>query len=495
MLPLQDPWIVSRLVKLFRVLADVSQEELARRAGLNPDTIRLHENGSNIPRPDTWLRLTRAVRLTMPFVEAVLVPVLAACRKAQEAFPFETWEDVERVAAALEPAIAAAAREPAVALRQALSVPEPPPWAWRGAPRPEDRTWGQAAARRLQARPAARRRELLETWPEFQTWGVAAELGELSAAAAADDAGEALALAELAVRAAELAPCDQPWRARTLSYCLAFLANAQRVTGQLRLAADTFARAATLWKEGSAADPDLLPEWRRLDLEASLRIEERRYAEALDFLARARAGAPQGAEGRILLKEASALQGLEEGAQVVALLRRAAPILEVQGDARLLFGARFNLADTLCDLERYDEAEALLPQVWAATEALGNKLDRVRSRWLEGKVGAGLGRTGEAMQALEEVRQAFARDEIAFDTALVSLDLAELLLPQGRTAEVRELAEAMWWIFEAEAMEEHALAALAVFCEAAKKEAATVELAQRVHRFLERARHDPEARF
>lgn len=100
-----------------------------------------------------------------------------------------------------------------------------------------------------------------------------------------------------------------------------------------------------------------------------------------------------------------------------------------------------------------------------------------------------------ALQALEQVRQAFADEEIAYDAALVSLDLALLLLPEGRTAEVRELAEAMMWIFEPEGVPENALAALSVFCQAAKEETVTVELARRVHRFLETARHDPEARF
>ncbi|HEX7185883.1 MAG TPA: helix-turn-helix transcriptional regulator [Thermoanaerobaculia bacterium] len=494
MLPLEDPWIVSRLVKHFRILLDVSQEAFAARAGLNPDTIRLHEAGT-IPRPDTWERLLRAVGLSLPFVEAVLVPPLVACRAALQQAPPETWEDMERAAAALEPALAAAAWAPVIALRQAVAAPEPPPWAWRGAPRPEDRLWGQAAARRLQACPPELRRQLLETWPEFQTWAVAVVLSERSEIVAADDAGEALALAELAVRATEIAHCDDWWRGRSLGYCLAFLANAQRVAGQLRLAGETFVQAGKLWSEGAPADPDLLPEWRRLDLEASLRIEERKFTEAQNLLIRARAAAPREAEGRILLKEAYRLQVLGEGEQAVAALRRAAPMLEAQREARLLFGARFNLADTLCDLQRYEEAEALLPQVRAEAEALNRKLDQVRTRWLEGKVGAGLGRTGEAVQALEEVRQAFAKDEIAFDYALVSLEVAQLYLPEGRTAEVREMAEALVGTFVAERLPEHALAALTMFCEAAEQEAATVELARRVHRFLERARHDPGARF
>jgi hypothetical protein len=76
----------------------------------------------------------------------------------------------------------------------------------------------------------------------------------------------------------------------------------------------------------------------------------------------------------------------------------------------------------------------------------------------------------------------------------VSLELAQLYLPEGRTAEVRDMAEALVGSFVAQGVPEHALAALTVFAEAAKQEAATVEMARRVHRFLERVRHDPAAR-
>jgi hypothetical protein len=40
-----------------------------------------------------------------------------------------------------------------------------------------------------------------------------------------------------------------------------------------------------------------------------------------------------------------------------------------------------------------------------------------------------------------------------------------------------------------------ALAAIGIFCEAARREAATVELARRVIRFLDRSQHDPELKF
>jgi len=63
-----------------------------------------------------------------------------------------------------------------------------------------------------------------------------------------------------------------------------------------------------------------------------------------------------------------------------------------------------------------------------------------------------------------------------------------LWLEANRTAEVRRLALAMAWIFETKGIRREALAALQLFCEAALREAATVELARRVIADIEAAR-------
>jgi hypothetical protein len=97
--------------------------------------------------------------------------------------------------------------------------------------------------------------------------------------------------------------------------------------------------------------------------------------------------------------------------------------------------------------------------------------------------------------AFAEVRQTFEALSLTFDYALVSLDLAFVLLELGRTAEVCSVAEKMLAIFEAQGVHREALAAVRIFSEAAKREAATVELTQRVARFLRRSQLDPELRF
>jgi len=129
------------------------------------------------------------------------------------------------------------------------------------------------------------------------------------------------------------------------------------------------------------------------------------------------------------------------------------------------------------------------------TVRLGNELDFVRLHWLEARVFAGMGQFEEAVAAFRQVRGEFAARGIAYDTALVSLELAGLLAEQGRAGEVKSLARQMAFIFKAQGVHREALTALSMFRKAAEEEAVTAELARSVLDFLQRARRDPALRF
>ena len=144
---------------------------------------------------------------------------------------------------------------------------------------------------------------------------------------------------------------------------------------------------------------------------------------------------------------------------------------------------------------RYREAEALLPKVKGLALRLGNGLDSLRCRWLQGLISAGLGRLEEAAAGLESVAGEFAALGIAFDAALACLDLAKLCLRQGRAAEVKRLAGQMVEIFKAQNVHREALAAVILFQQAAEQEKATAELVSKLADYLRRAQHCPELRF
>jgi tetratricopeptide (TPR) repeat protein len=148
-----------------------------------------------------------------------------------------------------------------------------------------------------------------------------------------------------------------------------------------------------------------------------------------------------------------------------------------------------------CFLDRYEEAERQLPRVEELAAALSTEVDGIRTLWLKGRTCAGLGRREEALAALEDVRQYFLAEQMAYDYALASLELATLHLEQGRTRRVKDLAEEMAWIFKGEKVHKEALAALTLFREAARMEKARAEWTRRMVKYLYRAQHNPRLRF
>lgn len=330
--------------------------------------------------------------------------------------------------------------------------------------------------------------DLVTVFPAFRSWALSELLCEASLRAAAHRADEARDLAELALFIADRLPGKERWHPNLQGYCWAHIGNARRVANDFTGADEAFARAWDRWRAGGKTN--FFPEWRMLSLEASLRREQHRFPAALELLDRAKVscGDEPVAVGRLLLKKEHVFERMGDPRGAVASLVEAAPFIEDSGDPRLLFALRFNMADNLCQLERYEEVTELLPRVRELAVEQGHELDLIRVLWLESKVDAGMGRTEKARVSLEQVRQDFTARRLPYDAALSSLELSALYLEQGSTAEVRELVVAMAWIFKAQGIAREALAALSLFRDAAQQETVTVELARRIIAEIEQAR-------
>ncbi len=329
--------------------------------------------------------------------------------------------------------------------------------------------------------------ELEENWCGELIVRVAAE----SIRKAPNHAQEALELAELALLIAERIPGGLQLQ----GYAWAHVSNARRACNDLSGAEEAIIRAGRLWEAGSPGKPGFLnPAWLP-GLESALRRGQRRFTEALELIDDALSLDAGDLKSEILLTKSNIYDALGDPESSAAALSEAALSVDPIAQPRLAFGVRFNLLVDLCHLEIFEEAESRLPEVQALAEQLGEELDLTRVVWLTAKIAAGRGRHQEAREAFEKVQSVFTRRELTFDYALVSLELAVLLLEQGRTTEVKALAGEMLRIFRSQKVEREALAALRLFCDAAQRETATVELARRMVTFLHRAQHDPELRF
>jgi len=364
-------------------------------------------------------------------------------------------------------------------------------------PRAEDRAEGEALRTCLRERctPAGARLLVEEADDEYRSWVVAEQAALSSVARAPNHPAEALEWARLAVSIAAQVPGGDAWRSRLEGWALHFQANAERACNDLPAAEASLARGRRLWEAGAPGNPGLLSEAWLPWIEANLRRAQRRFAEALQKIDEALALDQGELRGQILLSKARLLETMGDPEASTAALLAAEPLIDAHREPRLAFGVRFNLLVDLCELGRAAEAQPRLPAVCALAERMGEPLDLARCAWLRGRIEAGSGNAAEAVLAFGDVRREFREHGLAYDYALVSLDLSLVLLELGRSAEVAAIAREMLWIFKAQGVHREALAALQVFCRAARREAATVELARRVERYLRRAQLDPELAF
>lgn len=365
-------------------------------------------------------------------------------------------------------------------------------------PRAEDRSWAKDLWTDLEPLPPESQAEIIqELHGDERSWALAVEICEASCAAAAHSAAEALRLARLATALAQAAPGAETWLSRLVGFCRLFEANALRVGGKLAAAREAFARADKLWAQGEDGDPaGLLDGTRRLSLKASFLQSDSHVEEALLLLDQALQGAwTDRARGRLLLQKAISQEIAGEYEVALETLQQAEPLIDTQLEPRLLWVLQLNRGVDECHLENYGAAEQLLPRVEELAEALNTKLDGIRTLWLKGRTWAGLGRREEAFAALADVRAHFRTEEIAYDYAVVSLELATLHLEQDRTRLVKEIAEEMFWIFKGEKVHKEALAALTLFREAARRDKASADWTRRMVKYLYRAQHNPKLRF
>ena len=180
--------------------------------------------------------------------------------------------------------------------------------------------------------------------------------------------------------------------------------------------------------------------------------------------------------------------------QELETLRQAALCIDQAREPRFWFAVQFNLTVCFNGLGKFEDAKLLFREVCDLALQLDRDLDLRRVRWLGAQVKAGFGEK-EAVGIFEDLRKEYAAERNPFDAALVSLDLAEIYLVQGRWPEVCTLAEEMIQLFRSLGVQREPLTALLLFQEAAHRQQATSAFVRRLARYLEDARRDPSYRF
>lgn len=329
----------------------------------------------------------------------------------------------------------------------------------------------------------------------FQTWGFCQLLLKKSLEAAFEDPARAINLADLAVKISQYLDdaYDPHWVLDLRAKAHAYLGNARRVLGELRSAESAFRDALGFLAASMTGNPQIEAEV--LELFATLKREQRNFAEALRLLDRAYALHDEAADrhkmGRTLISKAKVLQENGDLVAAIELLPNALNLIDAEREPRFVVYGRYNLICCLVVAGRYEEAAHLLPDVRELFLRIAKPLELVRLRWVEANIALGLGDLPLAENAFREVQKAFFDRSMGYDAALVSLDLAVVYIKQGRTQELKQLASEMLPVFESRDVHREAVAALIMFQHAAEEERLSVELLQNLAATLRQEQRPP----
>jgi tetratricopeptide (TPR) repeat protein len=354
-------------------------------------------------------------------------------------------------------------------------------------------------AARLTPLPYRDQRLLLRSDPTFQSWSLCEWLIEESHKLTYADMTAAEQRADLAVTlAGEL---DTGYYGQELvndiqARAWSCVGTVLRILSDLRSADEAFEMAESFVERGTG---DALEEANVLERKAALRRDQQRPGEAHQLLEDAIAVYRRYRDfhlvGRSFVQKGRVYGSTHDLDSAIRWLRKGLGLIDPTRERRLELAARHSLMLYLSESGRHQEAWFLLKASRPEFVEYGGELLKLRLRWLEGKIQRSLGLLPEAEAALLEARQGFLRQGIGFNAASVSLDLASLYASQGRSSEMRQIAEEMLPIFRARDVHREAIAALIVFQQAVRMERLSTDLLHEIQAYLRRARKDHKLRF
>jgi tetratricopeptide (TPR) repeat protein len=257
------------------------------------------------------------------------------------------------------------------------------------------------------------------------------------------------------------------------------LGNAHRVADDLVEAEAALSRALVRSGQGSES-PLLLA--RIMDLTASLYIDQRRFQEARQLLDSVYAiyqhtGDAQAA-ARTFISKGLASNRAFDPEEAIGFLAEGIRQIDLRHDPKLVLAAVHDLLWSLVDAGYDAQADGLLAEVRPLYKVHGERFYRLPQLWLEGRIASHLGRDEKAESLLLRVREEYRDSDIAYDVALVSLDLATLWLRQGRTTEIKTLLDETIAILKARNLQREALGALLMLRKAFDTDQANAALLQ-----------------
>lgn len=255
----------------------------------------------------------------------------------------------------------------------------------------------------------------------------------------------------------------------------AHLGNSHRVPRDLKGAARCFAKVRRLLKKCRAGMPGL--RGMSLLMTGAFHRDQRQFEPARAALEAALQLSSSGKAESVRVMSTMNLASLDfeqgDAEAAVARMQDLLARLDAAEHPRYSAEAHFNLAYYLAKLQRYDDAAGHLQasRAWV----LQHEPAHIRARffWVEGDVVRGNGDLAAALAGYAKSRELLLEGGIAYEAAIVGLEMTALLLQLGRAREAGDLARELIPVFEDLDIEREAGAAVELFRRAAAQEQLT----------------------
>lgn len=333
----------------------------------------------------------------------------------------------------------------------------------------------------LESLTAGDRVQRMRAGGSFATPALIRALIERSHAARYRDSEEMLHFAHLARLAAEACASADAGNDRRLAdlktRAWGQYGNALRVCGRPREAEEALATARA-YREQGTGDPALRA-W-LLEKLIPLAIFQERHGEAVAMCEQAGElyqdlGEEHLLASTLIQKSIAALHS-GETERAVRSLNQAIPLINHEKDPQLLLAACHNLIRCYIDLDRPDQALALYTETRDLYQEIDDPLILLRATWQEGQLLRDLGHLRAAETALLRSRKGYQERSLAYEAALVSLDLAAVYVKLGQADEVKRTVTSTVPIFHALRVKLDTLAALLQLQQVADQEQQALEL-------------------
>ncbi|HSG39979.1 MAG TPA: hypothetical protein VLE27_10110 [Thermoanaerobaculia bacterium] len=253
--------------------------------------------------------------------------------------------------------------------------------------------------------------------------------------------------------------------------------NALRVSSRPREAEEAFATAQS-YRENGTGDP-LLRAW-LLDKTVPLTTFQERFNEAIAQCDEAGEVYRELGESHLLastmVQKAIACVYGGDTASAIRVLNQAIPLIDHEQDSHLLLAACHNLMRCYIDLGRPEQALEIHAEIRELYQEIGDPLILLRAAWQEGQLLRDLGHLRAAEAALLRARKGYLEKDLAYEVALVSLDLAAVYVKLGLVKELKETVASTVPIFQSLRVELETLAALLQLQQVADQEQQALEL-------------------